>query len=247
MGKIIAVQVAPENQESELIRCGFPHFDEYYIDVIITGNDSYTGYTTKAYDMVQESLVNGCEHLPNYCGEGLAYRNITEAVHDCFPPQHKNKYSTFDIKAWKKLFDDYDVVCEDGTWSQHEHDITCRALELMTGKPYTLACIRGCSQGDWQYVLYPHEEVSEKAIRALESEYFNTGTEWILHDDISEEDLDEDSFPSGLGGGYSVYCHECGDDDRRKELASYIGCGESDLVMYRFEGFRQTPIYKLVA
>ena len=73
--KIYARQVPPELQESELMRGGFPHFDEYYIDVIITGNDRYIGYTTKAYDTVQENLINGCEKLSHYSGEDLSCKN----------------------------------------------------------------------------------------------------------------------------------------------------------------------------
>ena len=125
--------------------------------------------------------------------------------------------------------------------------MTCRALELMTGKPFGWKYITGCSQGDWQYVIYPHEEVSEKAIKALEAQYFNTGTEWIVHDDISDEDLGEDSFPSGFSGGYSTYCHAWDDEGIRKELASHAGCDPTDVVMHKFEGYKQTPIYKLVA
>ena len=252
--KICAVQVAPEHQESELMRSGFPSFDEHYIDVIITGNDRYNGYTTNAFNLIQDELINGCGHLSKSCGEGVdsdgiayAYKNITEAVHDCFPPQHKRKYSTQDIKAWQKLFDEYEIVCKDGTWSQHEKNVACRALELMTGKPYTWKCITGSCQGDWQYVLYPHKEVSANAIKALEAQYFNTGTEWIVHDDICDEDLDDDSFPSGLTGGNSVYCHTWGEESIRNELASYVGCDPSNIVMYEFKGYRQTPIYKLIA
>ena len=244
---IYATQVPPELQESELMRGGFPHFDEYYMDVITTGNDRYIGYTTKAYDTVQENLINGCEKLSNYCGKDLPYKNLTEAVHDCFPPEHKKKYSTQDIARWKKLIEEYDVVCVNGTWHKHEKEISRQALELITGKQYSWKSITGCSQGDWQYVLYPYKEVSENAIKALEAQYFNTGTEWIVHDEITEEDLVEDISPSDLSGGYSVYCHAWGDEEIRSELASYAGCDPKDVVMYKFEGYKQTPIYKLIA
>ena len=246
--KVYAKQVAPEHQESPLMAHGFPSFDEYYIDVTITGNDRYIGHRTDTFVSVVAGLENVNEDLLWRVGKDNWYSTITEGIHDVFPPQHKQKYNTNEVARWKQVFKDYAKAHESNRWPHEARDTICQAIELVTGKPFNWEQIIGCSQGDWQYVYYPTKEVSETAIRQLQSEYFNTGEEWIVHDSpVDEEDWDDGILPPEHIEGYSVYSHEYGDENVRKLIASCEGCDPSEVVLYSFEGYDMVPKYTLAA
>lgn len=77
-------------------------------------------------------------------------------------------------------------------------------------------------------------------LSAFEVEYFNTGTEWIVHD--------VDSFPESPEdiNGYSIYCHSWNKDGIAKEIADSAGGRPEDVKLWAFDGYRQSPKYKEV-
>lgn len=99
----------------------------------------------------------------------------------------------------------------------------------MTGIEYQVKTIRGCCQGDWNY-LYCPATYDAKTIECIETEYFNTGSEYMVHDDDTDPEGPENIT------GYCVYVHEWTDDGIRKELANCIGCNPEDLVIYNIAG-----------
>lgn len=124
--------------------------------------------------------------------------------------------------------------------SMDDKEIIARVLSLVTGQPWQWSIIRGCCQGDWQEVFYPVNEWSREALAAFEVEYFNTGSEWIIHDEENAPEGPEDI------SGYSCYIVASTEEGIRKELAEMAGCVPSDLVMWAFEGFTRIPEYKAV-
>ena len=250
--KIFARQIAPEHQESPF---SYLRDDYLFQGVIIDGNKQYYSHTTKTYDIIKEEFNNGLD-IHEYIGKVQPYKTITEAIQDIFPPQHKAKYSTIDIAKWKKLFDcniptqtskqTSRQASNAGYW-QEKKDI-CTALKLMTGKSYNYACIRGVMQSEWQYIYYPDKIMGESFAKQFEAEYFNTGSEWIIHevnDDVNLVELDEGSFPTEFIESYSAYCYEWSDEEIRKEIASHACCEPSDVVMYKFEGYSRQPKYSI--
>lgn len=79
-----------------------------------------------------------------------------------------------------------------------------------------------------------------EALAAFETMYFNTGSEWIIHD--------EENTPEGPEevNGYSCYIVADTEEGIKKELAAVAGCAPSDIVMWAFDEFIRVPQYKAV-
>ncbi len=230
---IYAKQINPAYQES-------PFFLEdpadLYPGVIFKGNRHFNSHTTPEYDAIRDGL-DDLTNLIDTDGKfipGGWYDTITEAVNDLLPaPQHKARYSTRDIKAWREIASDWYRIT-------NENPAICRALQLVTGKEHESATIRGCSQGDWQEILYPAEEYNGDAIEHLEADYFNTGTEWIIHDESSTPD-----GPEGISG-YMLYCYGWNTDQIRAEIADAAGAAPDAVIMYEYAGSYSIPKYNKV-
>lgn len=224
---IYARQIAPEWQESPIFLNGmFPE------NIVVTGNRDYISRTTAEYDRVLDTLESYAEVLESPREYG--YKCATEAAIDLLQPV-KGKFSTGNIHALKGYFSRY------GTGSSmDDKEIIARVLSLVTGQPWQWSIIRGCCQSDWQEVFYPVNEWGREALAAFEVEYFNTGSEWIIHDEENAPEGPEDI------SGYSCYIVASTEEGIRKELAEMAGCVPSDLVMWAFEGFTRIPEYKAV-
>ena len=68
----------------------------------------------------------------------------------------------------------------------------------------------------------------------LGTEFFNTGAEWIVHDEDTVPECAEDVQ------GYSFYVY----DNTRKEIAEAEGVDPEDVVLWGYDGMRQVPKYK---
>lgn len=112
-------------------------------------------------------------------------------------------------------------------------DRLIRALHLVTGKEYETHTICGCCQSDWQNVYYPAGALSEAALDALETMYFNTGTEWRI---IDEENEDE----------FYMYCYGWNDELIRAEIANATGTTPENVTLYSFAGYIKTARYQEV-
>lgn len=224
---IYCKQIPPEYQESPIFSA-----DLFPENIVVTGNRDYNSHTTPEYDRVLDTLESYQDALENPVEYG--YSNATEAAVDLLQPV-KGKFSTRNIHALKGYFSGYG----NGS-SLEDNDIIARVLSLVTGQPWEWSIIRGCYQGDWQEVFYPVNEWGREALAAFEVEYFNTGSEWIIHDEENAPEGPEDI------SGYSCYIVASTEEGIRKELAEMAGCVPSDLVMWAFEGFTRIPEYKAV-
>lgn len=231
--KIYAKQISPEYQESPSMHWGL---EELYPDVIFKGNRNFMSHTTPEFDAIEsrlDDLTDTIDTEGKFIPGGW-YENITEAVTDLMPaPLHKARYSTRDIKAWREI---------GAEWYNYKNTnaLLCRALELITGKEYDYTTIRGCVQGDWQEIFYPAGEYNGNAIEILEADYFNTGTEWIIHDEDSEPEGAEDV------SGYSLYCYGWNTDQIRAEIASAAEVDPEAVVMFEYAGSYSVPKYNKV-
>ena len=230
MEKIWARQVPPEYQES-------PLFWDGELDaipgIILTGNQDYNSHTTPEWDALMANHDDAFRALDDTSerNEYSWYSNFTEALQDLLPPTHKAKYSTREVHAWKAVLKD---LWDDDT----DDDAIIQGLRLMTGKEWESTCLRGCCQGDWQNCYYDSELWDREGLDRLESEYFNTGTEWIIHDEAAPPESPEDI------SGYSVYCTGWNLDAIREELAAAAGCKPEDLEMWESVEAR-SPSYSL--
>ena len=231
--KIFARQISPEYQESPLF------LDEAFFpdNIAVCGNRDYNEHIPATFEKVREVLTAGelAEMLEDPADLKQWYRNATEAITDYLPPESGNRYSTKAIHELKALVSQFST-CR----SLEENNILCAVLSIVTGQAWERGIIRGCCQSDWQEIFYPAAEWSKEAITTFESEYFNTGSEWIIHDEDTEPESPEEI------SGYSVYCASWNEDQIRKELADASGEAPENITMYAFAGWARTAKYKEV-
>lgn len=229
--KIYAKQVPPEYQESPLHT-----FDEYPEDIILDGNRHYKSHTTPLYDRILASYDDAAEYLDELkiYGKRATYRNVTEIINDYFPAYENREkpYSTKDIHNIRRALELY------GSRDYYEGEYIIAMLNAITGRVWRSGTIRGCCQGDWQDIIYLAESWSAAALDAFETEYFNTGTEWIVHDDENAPETPDDI------SGFSVYCTGWRKDDIRAEIADAAGGNADDVVLYEFTGWSRSAVWE---
>lgn len=223
-----AKQIEPEHQNPYL------EDDEYYNDIAVFGNRHFKDRIPDVVETVLDALEYGRlryekSELANY-GFGC----MTEALSSVLPPP-KAKYAGWDVYKLRKFADEY-MECH----PSKEPEIICKVLKIVTGEEWNSKTIRGCSQYEWNNIIYPKKKYSRADIRNFETLYFNMGSEWIIHDEDSEPKTPDDI------SGYCVYCVGWDGEGVRKELADYIGCDTSDIVMYAHDGYTRTSKYKEV-
>ena len=229
---VYAKQIAPEYQESPL----FLGEDFFPDNIAVCGNRDYCEHLPATFEKVREVLTAGelAEMLEDPADLKQWYRNATEAITDYLPPDSGNRYSTKAIHELKAL-----VIQFSTCHSREENRILCAVLSIVTGQIWEWGIIRGCCQSDRQEIFYPAAEWNKEAITAFETAYFNTGTEWIIHDEDTEPESPEEVI------GYSVYCVGWNDEHIKRELAD--AAGESDpaaVVLFKFTGWSRCPEYE---
>lgn len=105
---------------------------------------------------------------------------------------------------------------------------------VVTGQPWKWSIIRGCCQSDWQEVFYPVNEWGREALTAFEVEYFNTGSEWIVHEG---EFNPEQNGPEDIEG-HSIYCTSY---KVQEELQLMKGLSRKKSSCLNFPGFQESP------
>lgn len=216
--KIYAKQVPPEYQESPLFMEDWPE------NVFVFGNRHYTAHAERLED-IKRSL----EDISDVCN-GYGYTNN---LIDVIPARDDGRaYTRPERLELVKLAKNY---TEYSNSSSDENEIFCAVLELITGQKYEYATIRGCSQGDWNEIIYP-AAYGREWLDNFETEYFNTGDEWR----ICENDPDGDE-------NYYFYTHEWSDDGKRAEIAAAAGVDPGDVILYSFTGWSRTPEYMEVS
>lgn len=224
--KVYARQIPPEFQESP-----FDWYGEEYIqnDTAIFGNPHFK----KCGSDVLE--IFGCldtisEELENVASNGFGYKNKTAVFMDYIPPKNKKHYSTKNIHDLIYIFENKKY------W---ENDEFTAILSIVYGKEYDYKLIRGCCQGDWNYFFYPVADFDNENISFLEDEYFNLGTEWIIHDEEKAPESPEDI------SGYGFYAHGWNEEKIKEEIANAEGISPDDVIIYCFNGYSRNVLYKV--
>ena len=208
-------------------------YDEAFQNITVFGNRDLYGRKTEVFERVYEVLRSGdlAEALENVGEEYSWYKTATEAINDYLHREDEKPYSTKDIHTLKRLVEEFQTCRRD-----KENSIICAVLSLVTRLEYDYTTIRGCCQGEWNEVFYPVDKYSIEDIREFETYYFNTGSEWIIHDSEEKPENPEDIE------GYSMYCVTY---DVRKEIAESEGVKPEDVVLYEYHE-RQQPYYTAV-
>lgn len=214
--KIHAYQRPPEYQESPLF------WDESSFEgVELYGNTRLNERTSDQFrnlpgmldDIAEETfyLMQGQKHFTDFATILEAYTG-------------RDTYTRQERKEWIQILKRW-------TETDEETTIFLDVLRLLNGKQYAHSTLWGSCQGDWQNIIYP-AEYGEKWLQAFETEYFNLGTEWSIHETDDPDDP-----------GFVVYCTT---DDPRAEIVDVVGVDPNDVILYAFDGWTRTPKYKVV-
>lgn len=229
--KLYARQINPEYQGNFIT--DIFSYDEAFNNISVCGNRHYIERKTDVFLRVFDALNDGdlANELENVGQSYSWYKNVTECINDYLYREDGKKYSCKDIHNLKQLIEEFSE-CR----SNEENRIICNVLSIVTRKDYDYTTIRGCCQGEWNEVFYPVDEYTMDDIRTFEAYYFNTGSEWIIHDEENEPESAEEI------NGYSVYCVSF---DVRQELAEYEGISPDDVILYEYHEQMQ-PYYVAV-
>ena len=231
--RMYARQVNPEYQESPLFMG-----EEFFPDnIAVFGNRDFNEHMPDVVQRVREVLDAGelAEALEDIeAGRAdpvFQFTEPAEACTDFLHPEHKKTYNAQDARTLKMAVKEYD---------KDENNALCIALSVVTGKKWEHKTLCGCCQSDWVEVLYPVDEWNREALAGFEAEYFNTGTEWIIHDGNATPETPEDVE------GYSLYCRAWCNEDLKNEIAAATGCTPEDVTLYRWTGTRKINVYEEV-
>lgn len=215
-------QVAPEYRESPF------YMDEYgWENITIDGNKDFRGRQTPEYEALRDHFYDAAEDWKNRDYYPVTLREVLRDYG--FEKPDGKPWTTKEKHLWRVLF-------ETDQYLERDENV-CAALALLTGKKHNCTIIRGCCQGDWNYIYYPVDEYDLKSIEYLEAEYFNTGDEWrVVPVDKNGE---EDEY-----GEVYYYTHEW--RGQAVELADAIGCEPDEIELYEWDGWARSPIYKKV-
>jgi hypothetical protein len=218
--KYIAKQVPPEAQESPIYTC-----DSSYIDgLIFSGNRDYQdrfGTNTDSFTYAKRELEDGylwadLVAIDERRFGDTIFKNATEAITDRFP--REKPYTTREIGKIKKIVYKYGEIGTDDNLT------VCELLEIVSGEYWGVCEIHGCCQGEWQTVIYRRDLWDYESLHTIESEYFNTGTEWLVYAE-GEDYADGDFYTAA----YDV-------DFIRLLIARDFGIDPADIDMHVFDG-----------
>jgi hypothetical protein len=227
---VYAKQVPPEWQENSVF---WEDITETNINIF--GNKQYRCHKTSLFEKLPEALEELYDIWANM--QYGAYNNViwADEINDILPPEGRGPYTREErAKTWPTLLKEYVSYFER---ARCEEDVFCDILELITGRAWDRCTLRGCCQGDWQNCIYPVDEWDGDSLERLEMDYFNTGTEWIIHDDKTPPESPEDI------NGYSLYCYSWNDDGLREEIAAVAECKPEEVKLYKFNGFKRIATY----
>ena len=229
---VYARQMNPAYQESPLFI-----FDEWPESMILYGNRDYRSHTIPVFDCLIDNYEACMTEINNFQNGYRWYKNITEIITDYLPPVHKDKYSTKEVHTWKLLLEEWEKA-----WDRksriNEDDCIVEALGLMTGQKWDYSEIHGSCQGDWQTIYFVVDEWDRESRNAFEIEYFNMGSEWMIHDGNDTPEQPEDI------SGITYYCTAWNEDGIRKQLADIAGCKPEEVKAWAWNGETWMPKYK---
>lgn len=232
--KIYARQIDPQYQDSRV-------FDDdgngvEYINV--WGNKDYQSRTSNVFNRVRECLDSGelADDIKAIAEKSqyAAFGNVTEAINSQLWRDDGKAYNTKQIGKLKQLVLRYSD-CKSG----EEDQILVDVLSIVTGEEWDYKEIHGCCQGEWNTVYYPVKYWTKESLESFEIMYFNTGSEWIVHEGDTEPTSPEEI------DGCAYYCVSWNDEGIKKELAEATGGKAEDVVLYKYAGSVSMPIYEV--
>lgn len=210
----------------------------------------------------QESMLFFISRSGEWCWENECYDNVCvlprKGYHDYMPEDIRELFDMFNrgeldtetlqelcnrelSEEEKQKLSELLSMYDHATWSRDlDNLLLLAAVSVLRQTPYKLCTIHGCCQSEWREILYPSEEFTDDDVRIFETLFFNTGTEWIVHDGETDPNSPEDI------DGFSIYCTDPDENATRAAIADVAGCNPEDVILYEFAGYTKAPKYKMI-
>lgn len=196
----------------------FSEEDACNLHIWIGGNNDYIEYNKDFRQNRWSSLSNCYDAIE----EELSWDNATEEeqldeiikdINYYFKKRDGGKSAPLTNREIKKLYN----LCYEFTnihGIKDENKLICQVLEIEYGEPFTECTIRGNSQGEWQYCIYP----TRLDISKYENLYWGNFVEWA----VSQTQLDD---PDDFDYDDADYCISSmyRDDDIKNDLINQLG------------------------
>lgn len=245
----VAKQIAPEYQQSPMFKWNeFENF-ETWEDVSFFGNHDLMERKIPAMESFLNYIDDACSAYEELEMTKSVFESIPEIVKYMFT-DNANGYCVSDEVAenplWKRILEDW----PNADYNE-ERTLICLALEAMTGMEYDWFNIHGCCQGEWQVIYIPTKFKEDREM--IEAEYFNTGEEYSIFEEPVYLEDDEEKSPEEIleiaenedSLAYSLYCYGWSKEMILNQISKSIGCAEKDILLFEFDGYKKTPLYKL--
>ena len=176
---------------------------ESFPNISIFGNKDYHEHTTSLCDFVMVNLDDAaCAVYDLDHGESWPWEDIPEAI--------SNYLGDWDDPLTDEQIDNItDILREyDKGGYNNEESFVARIMSVIDGQKYVCQMIRGCCQGEWNYLVMPENE--------LENLDYISRTYWGLYETWKIDDIVICTY------GYT-------DDQIRRELAAVVGCTPEEI------------------
>ena len=220
--KVYARQIDPEYQMPYTLE---DIKNDEHSGMILNGNKRFKSINEKGYRELCSYFDELRENYDDvYCSDDnvLTFSEFFTEYSEFHKPDNK-PWTQDELIQWKKLIK---------TDDPEEPDVIEQLLYLLTGEKWGHFSIHGNCQSDWNSGYCNKKQWNNNSLWDLSVEYFNTGTEWEIYDDV-DETFDE-NCPEQLDNYtcYSLYCHSCDEDSIRKEIADASDVSPQNVIMY---------------
>lgn len=246
--KVYAKQINPEYQESPLFIYGIEF--QYKDSLIMPGNRYF-----KAHNVdfpAWEHITRYFDEMANEWNNDGAYYEYDPETRRYVIQYSKRVYTVAEIlkdygfsrpdgKPWtNKQKHAFRLLMENDDHNSEDEEIFLPLLKLLTGYEWETHTIRGCCQSDWADVITRADVFTKEALEYFEMEYFNLGSEWMIHDEENEPEEAEDV------SGYCTYCHGWNTEMIRSEIANIAGCEPEEVTLFAHAGTSFHDVYSEV-
>ena len=222
-----AKQVNPEFQN--------PHFEptEDYLSqhIAIFGNSRMKEYIPENIRKVVSALYDG---LIFYLQEDYGVHGAIDEICELFPRiagrRTIGEYTGNERTSLYTYFSQFRIGKDDVAYT------AAKILSIQYGYKWRSVTLRGCCQGDWQECVYAEPYYDEDELEKIESLYFNTGTEYEIVKNGSDDSSDI----------LYLYTTSWDTAKKKKEIADELGCQPDEIEMLDISHYVTIPQYVVV-
>lgn len=198
------------------------------------GNSDFISINKALLEDVKKILTDIAEDLDYFASE-LVAGDITprEIVEDYFSKESHEALSDEEIATIVFCANQF----QNGSFGA-ELDSFCKILSIKYKLVFDSTVLRGNSQGDYIYCIYPQETASKETLDYIEAVFFGTGTEFAVTVDPIESAKDFDDAEV-----YYTYTDKYRDEDVKAFIANDLGCSPEDVVLLLISGEHHITTY----